>query len=195
MHGRPLDVLPGARQRRSPNWDARPRGARVELIVIHGISLPPGQFGGPFIDQLFTNRLSPHAHPYFVEVAGLRVSAHLLIRRNGRIVQYVPFTGRAWHAGQSRLRRRSGCNDFSIGIELEGTDDLRYTAAQYRSLAACVATLIRAYPRLSPQRIVGHSDVAPGRKSDPGASFDWARFRALLGHARAARAYAAGRAR
>jgi N-acetyl-anhydromuramoyl-L-alanine amidase len=180
MHGRPFDFLPGARRRHSPNYDARPRSARVELIVVHGISLPPGEFGGPYIDQLFTNRLAPDAHPYFRDVASLRVSAHLLIRRNGRILQYVPFRARAWHAGQSRFRRRTGCNDFSIGIELEGTDERPYTASQYRSLARAAAALLEAFPRLSARRIVGHSDIAPGRKTDPGASFDWARFRALL---------------
>jgi AmpD protein len=184
MQAAKLELMPGARRRRSPNCDARPRRARVELIVVHGISLPPGQFGGPYIDQLFTNRLSPHEHPYFREVAALRVSSHLLIRRDGRIVQYVPFGARAWHAGPSRYGRRTGCNDFSVGIELEGTDETRYTAAQYLSLARCAAALIEAYPRLTPRRIVGHSDVAPGRKTDPGPAFDWARLRALLARAR-----------
>jgi AmpD protein len=153
---------------------------RPELIVVHGISLPPGEFGGPWIDALFTNTLPPDAHPYFEQVASLRVSAHALVRRDGEVVQYVPFHRRAWHAGQSSWMGRERCNDFSIGIELEGTDARAYESAQYASLASLVAALCRTYRTLSPERIVGHSDVAPGRKSDPGIAFDWPLLRALV---------------
>jgi AmpD protein len=147
---------------------------------VHGISLPPGDYGGPWIDALFTNTLDPAVHPYFREIAALRVSAHVLIRRDGEVVQYVPFEQRAWHAGQSRYGGRECCNDFSIGIELEGDDDHPYEAAQYRVLAEVCRALIRAYPALSPPRIVGHSDISPGRKTDPGPHFDWPRLHALL---------------
>jgi len=150
-----------------------------ELIVVHGISLPPGEFGGPWIDALFTNSLSPDAHPYFAQVASLRVSAHALVRRDGEVVQYVPFHRRAWHAGQSAWHGRQHCNDFSVGIELEGTDTRAYQQAQYAALARLVATLCLAYPTLSVDRMAGHSDVAPGRKSDPGIAFDWPLLRAL----------------
>jgi N-acetyl-anhydromuramoyl-L-alanine amidase len=173
-------LLAAARQVASPNQDARPGGARPELIVIHCISLPPGEFGGPWIDRLFTNRLDPSLHPYFEEIAALRVSAHLLIRRDGELVQYVPFHRRAWHAGESHWCGRARCNDFSIGIELEGTDDGAYTTAQYRRLAASIRALCRAYPTLSPARLAGHSEIAPGRKSDPGPGFDRARLAAWL---------------
>ena len=176
-------LLAGARQVLSPHFDARPAGMLPELLVVHGISLPPGEFGGPWIDRLFTGTLPADAHPYFREIAAQRVSAHALIRRDGRIVQYVPFGGRAWHAGQSVYRGRSACNDFSIGVELEGTDDTPYTDAQYQALAALSAALLAAYPSLSAQAKAGHSDVSPGRKTDPGASFDWARFRGLLDQA------------
>ncbi len=177
-------LLAGARQVLSPYCDARPAGMVPELLVVHGISLPPGEFGGPWIDRLFTGKLSPEAHPEFRERAGLRVSAHVLIRRDGELVQYVPFGERAWHAGKSEYRGRSSCNDFSIGVELEGTDDTPYTDAQYRKLAALTTALLSTYATLSAQAIVGHSDVAPGRKSDPGPSFDWTRLRALLDEAR-----------
>jgi AmpD protein len=173
-------LLAGARQVLSPHFDARPAGMLPELLVVHGISLPPGEFGGPWIDRLFTGTLPAEAHPYFREIAAQRVSAHALIRRDGRIVQYVPFGERAWHAGQSAYRGRSACNDFSIGVELEGTDDTPYTDAQYQTLAALSAALLAAYPSLSAQAIAGHSDVSPGRKTDPGPSFDWTRFRGLL---------------
>lgn len=168
--------LAAARQRTSPNQDDRPPGIAPELIVIHGISLPPGEFGGPWIDRLFTNRLDPAAHPYFAGIAGLRVSAHLLVRRDGALVQYVPFHRRAWHAGESSWRGRARCNDFSVGIELEGTDDGPYTTAQYRRLAAVIRALCRAYPTLSPARLATHSEIAPGRKTDPGPGFDRARL-------------------
>ncbi len=169
-----------ARRAPSPNHDPRPGGCGVDLLVIHGISLPPGEFGGPWIDALFCNALDPAAHPYFPEIEGLRVSAHVLIRRDGEVVQYVPFERRAWHAGQSCFAGRERCNDFSIGIELEGCDEHPYTDAQYASLAAVTRSLMAAYPALSADRIVGHSDIAPGRKTDPGPHFDWPRFRASL---------------
>ena len=173
-------LLAGTRQVFSPHFDARPTGVAAELIVIHGISLPAGEFGGPWIDHLFAGDLQPDAHPSFRETATLRVSAHALIRRDGSITQYVPFGMRAWHAGQSQYQGRSGCNDFSIGIELEGTDETPYTDAQYESLAALIAALLATYPTLSGQRIAGHSDIAPGRKTDPGAAFDWQRIRKLF---------------
>lgn len=173
-------LLIGACQVLSPHFDERPAGALPELLVVHGISLPPGEFGGPWIDRLFTGTLPAAAHPYFRDIAGQRVSAHVLIRRDGAIVQYVPFGQRAWHAGKSEYRGRSACNDFSIGIELEGTDDTPYTDAQYEALAALTAALLATYATLSAEASVAHSDIAPGRKSDPGPAFDWPRFRALL---------------
>jgi N-acetyl-anhydromuramoyl-L-alanine amidase len=173
-------LLIGVRQVLSPYFDGRPTGAAPELLVVHGISLPPGEFGGHWIDRLFTGTLPWDAHPYFKQIEGLRASAHALIRRDGEIVQYVPFGQRAWHAGQSAYGGRTGCNDFSIGIELEGTGETPYTDAQYDSLAALVTALLGAYPSLSTQHIAGHSDIAPGRKTDPGPSFDWPRFRSLL---------------
>lgn len=173
-------LLDWARQVPSPNCDDRPAGVEADLIVVHGISLPPGEFDGPWIDLLFTNALPRDAHPYFETVADLRVSAHLLIRRSGEVVQYVPFQRRAWHAGVSSWEGRERCNDFSIGIELEGTDHSPYESTQYAMLARVIVALCRSYPRLSPRRLVGHSDVAPGRKSDPGAAFDWPRLRSLV---------------
>ena len=169
-----------ARQVQSPNCDPRPVGTEVSLVVIHGISLPPGQYGGPEIDQLFTNRLDAAAHPYFAAIAGLRVSAHLLIRRDGELVQYVPFNLRAWHAGESCYEGSSACNDFSIGIELEGQDDEAYTDVQYAQLADVLQVLIETFPRISAGRIAGHSEVAPGRKTDPGPAFDWRSLRQRL---------------
>jgi AmpD protein len=173
-------LLAGATQVLSPYRDARPAGAVPELLVVHGISLPPGEFGGPWIDRLFCGQLPATAHPLFAGVAALRVSAHALIRRDGSIRQYVPFGERAWHAGRSSWRGRDACNDFSVGIELEGTDQLPYEDAQYAALAALIAALCRAYPSLGVERITGHSDIAPGRKSDPGPAFDWQRLHALL---------------
>lgn len=164
----------------SAHCDARPAGMLPELIVIHGISVPPGEFGGPWIDRLFAGDLPAAAHPHFAAIATLRVSAHVVIRRDGTLTQYVPFGLRAWHAGVSSYEGRSACNDFSIGIELEGTDTLPYEQAQYLTLAALIRELCRAYPSLSPQQLVGHSDIAPGRKSDPGSAFDWPRLRSLL---------------
>lgn len=168
------------RQVLSPHCDERPAGIVPELIVVHGISLPPGEFGGPWIEQLFTGGLQAAAHPYFATVARLRVSAHVLVRRDGQAVQFVPFGLRAWHAGVSSWQGRSACNDFSIGIELEGTDEGAYEPSQYRTLAALIGALCQAYPTLGKERVVGHSDIAPGRKSDPGAGFEWQRLRALL---------------
>ena len=176
MHVDPqTGLLDTARQVPSPNRNERPPGVPIELVVVHGISLPPGEFGGPWIDRLFTNTLQPDQHPYFQEIHGLRVSAHLLIRRDGEIVQYVPFGERAWHAGDSSWCGREGCNDFSIGIELEGTDEVPYTDAQYRVLTDALDALERAYPTLSRDRLAGHSEIAPGRKSDPGPAFEWER--------------------
>lgn len=160
----------------SPNCDHRPDPVDISLIVIHCISLPLGQFGGPWIDQLFTNTLTPNAHPYFTAIHRLRVSSHLLIRRDGAVVQYVPLHLRAWHAGESQYCGRERCNDFSIGIELEGTETLPFTDAQYAALAVISNTLFAYYPRLSAARLTGHSDIAPGRKTDPGPLFDWARL-------------------
>jgi len=173
-------LLDQARQLLSPNVDARPEGILPDLIIVHGISLPPGEYGGSWIDQLFTNSLPPAAHPYFKQIEGLKVSTHVLIRRDGELVQYVPFHQRAWHAGVSSYQGRERCNDFSIGIELEGRDDEAYEAPQYHALAQLIASLCAHYPSLSSQRVVGHSDVAPGRKTDPGEAFDWPRLRAMI---------------
>ncbi|WP_312073387.1 1,6-anhydro-N-acetylmuramyl-L-alanine amidase AmpD [Atlantibacter sp.] len=171
--------LQGIRHICSPHHDSRPDDEQPGLLVVHNISLPPGEFGGPWIDALFAGTLDPTAHPYFADIAHLRVSAHCLIRRDGEIVQYVPFDKRAWHAGVSSYEGRERCNDFSIGIELEGTDTLPYTDAQYQQLAALTRTLIRHYPMIA-RHMTGHSDIAPARKTDPGPAFDWARFRALV---------------
>jgi N-acetyl-anhydromuramoyl-L-alanine amidase len=179
-------LIRGVRQVLSPHCDERPSGARAELIVVHGISLPPGEYGGPYIDQLFTGNLLASAHPFFAGIVAARVSAHLLIRRDGQVVQFVPFGARAWHAGVSDWCGREACNDFSIGIELEGTDDAPYEPAQYQRLAGLIIALCRAYPALSTERVVGHSDIAPGRKTDPGESFDWPLLRRLLATSAAA---------
>ena len=173
-------LLPGERQVVSLHFDSRPAEVLADLIVIHGITLPPGEFGGGHMDRLFTGTLPADGHAFFATLQGLRVSAHALIERDGRISQYVPFHERAWHAGVSEYCGRSGCNDFSIGIELEGTDDTPYTDAQYQSLAVLIRALLAAYPSLSADRVVGHSDIAPGRKWDPGLLFDWPRFRSSM---------------
>ncbi|OOC13940.1 N-acetylmuramoyl-L-alanine amidase [Dickeya dadantii] len=162
----------------SPHQDDRPGGELPSLLVIHNISLPPGEFGGPYIDQLFTGTLDGGAHPYFASICHLRVSAHCLIRRDGEIVQYVAFDQRAWHAGVSRFDGRERCNDFAIGIELEGTDTLPFTTEQYARLAE-VTRLLSATYGITPARITGHSDIAPGRKTDPGPMFDWVRYQRL----------------
>jgi N-acetyl-anhydromuramoyl-L-alanine amidase len=174
-------LMQGVRQVLSPHFDARPAGVEPDLIVMHGISLPPGNFGGPWIDRLFSGNLPREAHPYFAEISGMRVSTHLLVRRNGQLVQYVPFGKRAWHAGASEYQGRSACNDFSIGIEMEGADEVPYEGAQYDGAGAAIRALLEAYPKLSAGRIVGHSDVAPGRKTDPGPSFDWDALRIAVG--------------
>jgi AmpD protein len=160
----------------SPNFNARPAG-EVSLLVIHNISLPPGQFGTRKVQQFFRNCLDPHEHPYFHGIASMTVSAHFLIERDGQVTQFVSCLDRAWHAGVSCFDEREGCNDFSLGIELEGTDDTPYENAQYRSLAELGRALLDAFPRIGPERICGHSDIAPGRKTDPGNAFDWPRFR------------------
>jgi len=170
-------LMIGAKQVLSPHFDQRPPGVVPDLVVLHGISLPPGEFGGPWIARLFTGNLPADAHPEFRERAGLRVSAHLLIRRDGELVQFVSFRDRAWHAGRSVWQGREACNDYSIGIECEGADDLPYEAAQYSVLRELLPLLSATYPAITPDRIVGHSDVAPGRKTDPGPSFDWTRIR------------------
>ncbi|MGZ5041184.1 MAG: 1,6-anhydro-N-acetylmuramyl-L-alanine amidase AmpD [Usitatibacter sp.] len=160
--------------RPSPHFDDRPEGERISLLVIHSISLPPGEYGGPWIDDLFMGRLDPEAHPYFKEIAGIRVSSHYLIHRDGSLVQYVPCEKRAWHAGASNWKGRERCNDFSIGVELEGSDDVPFSEPQYETLIGLVGDLCTRYGELD---IAGHSDIAPGRKTDPGPWFDWARLR------------------
>jgi len=172
-------LLSAAAHVSSPNCDERPGDPNIELLVVHSISLPPGEFGGPGIVELFTNRLDPNAHPYYREIQGHKVSSHFLIRRDGELFQFVPCARRAWHAGQSEWRGRSRCNDFSVGVELEGADDRPFADSQYEVLANLAWVLKRAYPI---QDCVGHSDIAtpPGRKTDPGPHFDWARFRAML---------------
>lgn len=166
----------GARQCASPNFDDRPEDTTVDPVVLHGISLPPGEFGGDEIEQFFCNCLNHDAHVYFSEIRDLIVSAHFLIRRDGELLQFVPTTKRAWHAGQSSYAGRTRCNDFSIGIEMEGTDDIPYADAQYATLAPLVSALIDAYPNITANTLAGHSDVAPGRKTDPGPVFDWLRL-------------------
>lgn len=167
-------LVEGVRYVASPNHDSRPPGAVIDLVVVHGIGMPPGEFGGPWVEALFTNRLPPAVHPFFATVADLRVSAHLFIRRDGSLVQFVPFHCRAWHAGASVWRHRLACNDYSIGIEVEGADDIPYEPCQYAVLGAVINALVRTYPAID--AIVGHSDVAPGRKTDPGPAFDWGRL-------------------
>jgi len=169
-----------ARQIPSPNRDARPAETSISLVVVHGISMPPGEFGGDGIERLFTNRLDLGGHPYYATVARLQVSAHFLVRRDGTLFQFVSCADRAWHAGVSAWNGRPRCNDFSIGIELEGSDEVPYTTAQYAMLSRLAKALRRRYPL---EAIVGHSDIAPGRKTDPGPAFDWARLRRLLGPA------------
>lgn len=173
-------LLQQAGQLASPHCDARPDPQDISGIVVHSISLPPGEFGGRWIDDLFLGRLDCSAHPYFEQLDGLRVSAHLLIRRDGSMTQYVPFHQRAWHAGPSCWDGRERCNDFTVGIELEGCDDSAFEAVQYRALAAVIDALCATYPQLDRQRVTGHADIAPDRKTDPGPCFDWARLHSLL---------------
>lgn len=172
--------LVGARPVISPNANSRPVGTEVSLLVIHNISLPPGVFSGDQVERFFCNRLNVGEHPYFHEVAGLKVSAHLYIRRCGERVQFVSVDRRAWHAGRSSYDGIANCNDFSVGIELEGCDDIPYSDAQYRGLIMSCRALMARFPRIAPDRIVGHSDIAPQRKTDPGPSFDWQRLRREL---------------
>ena len=163
----------GLQQIASPNCDARPPGCEIELIVVHAISLPPGEFGGPGVIELFTNQLNPDAHPYYVSIAELHVSAHFFIRRDGATIQFVSCLQRAWHAGVSVWRGRPNCNDFSIGVELEGSDESPFEGPQYAALSQLILSLQRIFPI---QEVTGHSDVAPGRKTDPGPYFDWRRL-------------------
>lgn len=163
----------------SPNFNARPAG-EISLLVLHNISLPPGQFGTGQVEALFQNRLDPNAHPFFQSIADLRVSAHFLIDRQGQVTQFVSCLDRAWHAGVSRFGERENCNDFSLGIELEGTDHQAFTEAQYASLTFLVQQLQRVFPELTNERICGHSDIAPDRKTDPGPFFDWSRLTSAL---------------
>lgn len=172
--------LEQARRVPSPNFGPRPVACEPELLVIHNISLPPGEYGSDCVERLFTNCLDWDAHPYFDLIRGYEVSAHLLIRRCGEAVQFVSFCERAWHAGRSCFEGRENCNDFSIGIELEGTDEEPYADRQYEVLSGVTAALLAAYPSLSAERIVGHCDIAPGRKTDPGEAFDWHRYRTSL---------------
>ncbi|MFL6652274.1 MAG: 1,6-anhydro-N-acetylmuramyl-L-alanine amidase AmpD [Sulfurifustaceae bacterium] len=174
-------LVEGARFVPSPNCDARPVGAVPEVLIVHAISLPPGEFGGTAIERLFCNSLDAGEHPYYEQIKELRVSAHLLVRRSGEIVQFVPLHIRAWHAGQSQCEGRTRVNDFSIGVELEGCDDAPFEDTQYGVLADLTKHIMRAYPAITSTRLYGHSDIAPGRKTDPGPFFDWARLRALLG--------------
>lgn len=179
-----LDVkkqwIRNVRRVKSPNYDQRPEHAEITLIVIHGISLPPQHYGGNYIDQLFTNSLDPDQHPYFREIEHLRVSSHLLIDRRSALTQYVPFNLRAWHAGVSAFQGCPGCNDYSIGIELEGCDTEPYEIAQYQKLAEVVKLLMTHWPKINNERIAGHCDIAPGRKTDPGPAFDWEYFYNLI---------------
>ncbi len=173
-------LLDEARFVASPNFDERPAEQAVDLLVIHNISLPPNEFSGSYIEQFFTNCLNPEEHVYFKDICHLRVAAHLLIRRNGEIIQFVPFHKRAWHAGESCFKDRPRCNDFSIGIELEGADDIPFKDVQYEKLIEISQHLLQTYTKIKPQDIVGHSDIAPGRKTDPGPAFDWNRYRTGL---------------
>jgi N-acetyl-anhydromuramoyl-L-alanine amidase len=172
-----LDVV---RHCPSPNFNRRPTGEQINLLVIHNISLPPGEFGGGYVEQFFCNTLPIQDHAYFASISQLQVSAHCFIDRQGAITQFVSFEDRAWHAGASEFQGRNNCNDFSVGIELEGTDLSAYTEVQYRSLVCISQLLMQEYSALNKQRIVGHSDIAPGRKTDPGSSFDWTYFFAQL---------------
>ncbi|WP_264187260.1 1,6-anhydro-N-acetylmuramyl-L-alanine amidase AmpD [Marinobacter nauticus] len=172
--------FPGVRWCPSPNFGPRPDGSSISLLVVHNISLPPEQFGGPHIENFFCNCLDTAAHPYFETIAELKVSAHALIRRDGSVIQFVSCLDRAWHAGRSSFQGKEECNDYSIGIELEGADDVPYTEDQYRALARLALLAMTAWPEITPGRIAGHSDIAPGRKTDPGPAFEWPRFQALL---------------
>ncbi|BBN82706.1 N-acetyl-anhydromuranmyl-L-alanine amidase [Pseudoalteromonas sp. A25] len=180
-----LDWFEGAHRRPCTFYDDRPEEESVSLLVVHNISLPAGQFGTPYVDALFCGMLDCSAHESFGDLNGLKVSAHCFIRRDGQVLQYVPFSKRAWHAGVSSFLNRAHCNDFSIGIELEGTDNCAYTELQYEQLASLTSQLMTAYPAITKQRIVGHCDIAPGRKTDPGPAFLWPKFYQLLEQQRA----------
>ncbi|MES9944149.1 MAG: 1,6-anhydro-N-acetylmuramyl-L-alanine amidase AmpD [Candidatus Thiodiazotropha sp.] len=173
-------LLRSAEYRPSKNMDDRPPESEVDLLVIHSISLPPGEFGGNWIDDLFMNNLDATAHPYFAEIEALRVSCHILIQRTGKITQYVPLNRRAWHAGDSNYCGRPCCNDFSIGIELEGADDMPFTDAQYLALVRVTKEIMHFYPSITRERITSHAAIAPGRKTDPGPMFDWDRYLSLI---------------
>ena len=176
--------LRGALKRPSPNCNDRPRQGDIGLVVIHGITVPPGQFGTGLVEALFLNTLDLTVHPALADLEGVRVSAHLFIDRDGGVTQFVPFHRRAWHAGVSSFGGRENCNDFAIGIELEGTDDAAYEDGQYERLTGVLRGLFRRYPQLSPSRVVGHAEIAPGRKTDPGAAFDWRRVMASIATSR-----------
>lgn len=171
-----MDWLTIASRVESPNADDRPPNQTIDTLVIHSISLPPGCYENDYVEQFFQNRLDPDEHAYFKEIADTRVSAHLYVRRNGKIIQFVPLHRRAWHAGASSWRGRERCNDFSIGIELEGCDQEAFTASQYASLRELTCQLMSSFPRIGKDNIVGHSDIAPGRKTDPGPFFDWKKY-------------------
>ncbi|TCB55084.1 1,6-anhydro-N-acetylmuramyl-L-alanine amidase AmpD [Acinetobacter terrestris] len=171
--------LIGARQVVSPNYNQRPEHTEIQLVVVHNISLPPSQFGGGYIEQFFQNQLDWSKHPYFQSIEGMQVSTHLLILRSGEVLQFVNFNDRAWHAGRSTYLAKKECNDYSIGIELEGSDDQPFEEVQYSVLAQVIATLQATYPKIL-QHLAGHSDIAPGRKTDPGPFFDWPKTRALI---------------
>jgi AmpD protein len=166
-------LLESVSHRLTPHCDERPQDMDIDLIVIHGISLPPGEFGSPNIEQFFCGELAMDSHPYFKTIAHLRVSSHVLIKRDGVIVQFVPFNKRAWHAGASSFQGRLACNDFSIGIELEGTDELAYETIQYEQLARIIKSLMQTYPTIKANHVLGHEHIAPGRKTDPGPAFNW----------------------
>lgn len=164
----------------SPHCDDRPTGMMIDMVVVHGISLPPGQFGTDAVEAFFCGQLDTASHPAYADIAALRVSSHLFIKREGTVVQFVPFTKRAWHAGESSFEGQTRCNDFSIGVELEGTDDLPYEKVQYQQLGAVVRAVMQAYPKVIPHRVVGHADIAPGRKTDPGHAFNWDYLKGIL---------------
>ena len=164
----------------SPFYDARPLQDDISLLVVHNISLPPGQFGGPYIEQFFTGKLDPDEHPFFKVIHNMGVSAHCLVRRDGEVVQFVSFLDRAWHAGASSFAGRERCNDYSIGVELEGSDFVAYTESQYQALAQLSQSLTQRFPEITSQRITGHQYIAPLRKTDPGLSFDWIKYRQSL---------------
>ena len=173
-------LLEPVKFKRSPHHDNRPTPFVINMIVVHGISLPPGEFGSEAIERFFCATLNSDEHPFYADIIHLRVSAHLLIKRSGEIVQFVPFTKRAWHAGESHFQGQSQCNDFSVGIEMEGTDEIPYEPEQYAQLGCVTKLLMNCYPAITRDRIVGHSDIAPGRKTDPGSSFDWSYLKGIL---------------